>query len=40
METVRTSTGLSQETEVMVGFKVDKTIRLELAELVAYTRPA
>ena len=35
-----TTTGVSQETVVIVGFRLVSIIRLELAELVAYTRPA
>jgi len=35
-----TTTGVSQETLVTVGFRLVSIIRLELAELVAYTRPA
>ena len=35
-----TTTGVSQETVVIVGFRLVSIIRLEMAELVAYTRPA
>jgi hypothetical protein len=35
-----TTTGVSQETEIIVGFRVVKMITFELAEPVAYTRPA
>jgi len=35
-----TTTGVSQESVVIVGFRLVSIIRLELAELVAYTRPA